>query len=42
MALLSASEVIQFAVKIEENGERFYRTFAKNLPGSLETKFFAH
>lgn len=40
MALLTAQEVFQFAVKIEENGEKFYRTFAENLPGSLESELF--
>jgi rubrerythrin len=42
MALLTAHEVFQFAVEIEKNGERFYRSFAKTLPGSLETKLFAY
>jgi rubrerythrin len=27
----SAAEIIQFAIKIEENGESFYRNFAKNV-----------
>lgn len=29
MAIFSASEVIRFAVRIEENGEEFYRSIAK-------------
>lgn len=40
MSLLSAGEVFQFAVKIEENGERFYRTFADKLKGDREKQLF--
>lgn len=28
-----ASEILEFAIRIEENGETFYRTMAKNLSG---------
>jgi len=31
MSLLSASEIIQFAVRIEENGYNFYQRFADTL-----------
>ncbi len=40
MSLLSASEVFQFAIRIEENGEKFYRTFAQNLQRNLEKEMF--
>jgi rubrerythrin len=42
MALITAQEVFRFAVRIEENGESFYRTFAENLPGSLEIDLFTY
>ncbi|UCB45998.1 MAG: ferritin family protein [Spirochaetota bacterium] len=42
MALLTAKEVFQFAARIEENGERFYRAFAENLTGSLEKELFVY
>ena len=40
MALLSASEVFQFAVKIEENGFAFYNTYAGSLPSGKSKEMF--
>lgn len=40
MSILSASEVFQLAVKIEENGYRFYRTFSESLQDESLTKIF--
>ena len=40
MALLSASEVFQFAVKIEENGFAFYNTYAATLPSGTSKEMF--
>jgi len=40
MALLSASEVFQFAVKIEENGFAFYNTYAGTLPSGKSKEMF--
>jgi len=40
MSLLSASEVIQFAVRIEENGFDFYRTFTDKLTSKKEKEIF--
>lgn len=37
MAIFEAKEIFKFAIRIEENGERFYR-FASNLTGDEETK----
>ena len=31
MTIFNANEVFEIAVKIEENGERFYRTLAENV-----------
>lgn len=36
MNILSASEVVLFAVKIEETGQYFYRTFAEKLESEAE------
>lgn len=40
MALLSASEVVQFAVKIEENGFAFYQKYADTLPSGKSKEMF--
>jgi rubrerythrin len=40
MALLSTSEVFQFAVTIEQNGFAFYSQFADTLQGSSEKEMF--
>jgi len=40
MALLSASEVFQFAVKIEENGFAFYNAYAESLPSGTSKEIF--
>lgn len=40
MALLSASEVFQFAVKIEENGFAFYNRYAETLPSGKSKEMF--
>jgi rubrerythrin len=40
MALLSASEVFQFAVKIEENGYAFYQKYAATLPAGNSKEMF--
>ncbi len=40
MSLLSASEVFQFAIKIEENGFAFYSKFADTLQGGSEKEIF--
>jgi len=40
MALLSASEVFQFAVKIEENGFAFYNGYAETLPSGKSKEVF--
>ena len=40
MSLLSASEVIQFAVRIEENGFNFYNTFSEKLTSEEEKEIF--
>lgn len=37
MAIFEAKEIFKFAIRIEENGEKFYR-FASNLVGDEETK----
>ncbi len=37
MAIFEAKEIFKFAIKIEENGEKFYR-FASNLANDEETK----
>ena len=40
MSLLSSSEVVQFAVNIEENGRYFYRSFAEKLKSDAERDVF--
>jgi rubrerythrin len=40
MSLLSASEVLQFAVRIEENGQKFYQAFEKQLSKDAEKEIF--
>jgi rubrerythrin len=40
MALLSGAEVLQFAVRIEENGFSFYRKYADTLAGGSEREIF--
>ena len=40
MSLLSSSEVVQFAVNIEENGRDFYRSFAEKLKSDTERDVF--
>ena len=40
MSLLSSGEVVQFAVQIEENGQRFYRGFAQKLQSEAEKEIF--
>ena len=40
MAILSASEVFEFAVKVEENGERFYRSVADRFQETAPKQMF--
>ncbi len=40
MSLLSSSEVVQFAVNIEENGRQLYRSFAEKLKSDTERDVF--
>lgn len=40
MAILSASEVLEFAVKVEENGERFYRSVADRFQETAPKQMF--
>ena len=40
MSLLSASEVVQFAVNIEENGRDFYRGFSDKFKSDAEREVF--
>lgn len=40
MNLFKASDVIEFAVAIETNGERFYRAFAQRVPQPEARQFF--
>jgi rubrerythrin len=40
MSLLSSSEVLQFAVNIEENGRQFYRSFADKFNSESEKEVF--
>ena len=42
MSLLSASEVVQFAVRIEENGFNFYHTFSDKLKSEQEKEIFRY
>ena len=42
MSLLSSSEVLQFAVKIEENGRHFYRSFADKFNSESEKDVFTY
>lgn len=42
MSLLSASEVVQFAVRIEENGYNFYQRFADTLKSASEKEIFSY
>jgi rubrerythrin len=40
MSLLSASEVVQFAVNIEKNGRDFYRSFSEKFDSDSEREVF--
>jgi rubrerythrin len=40
MAILSASEVLEFAVKVEENGERFYMSVADRFQETAQREMF--
>jgi len=40
MSLLNASELYQFALQIEENGEKFYRQMASKFDDSEVVKIF--
>ncbi len=40
MSLLDASEVFQFAIRIEENGERFYREMAEKIDNDDAKRLF--
>jgi rubrerythrin len=42
MSLLSSSEVLQFAVQIEENGRNFYRSFAEKFNSKSEKEVFTY
>ena len=42
MALVSAAEVLQFAVKIEENGYDFYTKYVKKLDSENEKEVFQY
>jgi len=40
MNLLSASEILQFAIRIEENGEKFYHHFSKTMENARVKDLF--
>jgi len=40
MRIMNPGEVVQFAVRIEENGRNFYRNFAENLKAPEEKAIF--
>ena len=40
MSVLNASELFQFAIRIEENGEKFYRDMAKKFDNERFNEFF--
>jgi rubrerythrin len=40
MSLLNVNDLVQFAVRIEENGERFYRAWAKRVSDPVQAAFF--
>lgn len=40
MSLLSVNDLVQFAVRIEENGERFYRAWARKAADAKQAEFF--
>ncbi len=42
MSLLSVSEVVQFAIRIEENGYNFYQRFADTLKSACEKEIFSY
>jgi rubrerythrin len=42
MSLLSVSEVVQFAIRIEENGYNFYQRFADTLKSAGEKEIFSY
>jgi rubrerythrin len=42
MSILSASEVVQFAVNIEENGRDFYRSFSDKFKSGSERDVFKY
>ncbi len=41
MSLLNVSDLVQFAVRIEENGERFYRAWAGRTDDAGQKAFFS-
>ena len=41
MSVFNSSEIYQFAIKIEENGEKFYRQMAIKLPDKKVKELFA-
>ncbi|MBN2280533.1 MAG: ferritin family protein [Candidatus Marinimicrobia bacterium] len=42
MATFNPSEIYQFAIKIEENGEKFYRTMVDKLENDKVIELFTH
>jgi rubrerythrin len=42
MAILSASEVFGFAIRVEENGERFYKSFSDRFQESIQRELFSY
>ncbi len=42
MQLLNASEILQFAIRIEENGEKIYRQFSETMKDSSIKKLFGY
>ncbi len=42
MTLFEVSEILQFALRIEENGEKIYREFSKTMEGNNVKKLFSY
>ncbi|MBN1196688.1 MAG: ferritin family protein [Candidatus Aminicenantes bacterium] len=42
MSLLNARQLVHYAVRLEENGERFYRRWAKRVENPEQKAFFMH
>jgi len=42
MSLLNAKQLVHHAVRLEENGERFYRSWANRTDDAKQKEFFVH